>query len=89
MSATFRLDRPRGALFDARGRQFDAALRTWRDVSVAPSGDDVDAITAASWQQRESGHPVRIPIGVIGPREALPSQLAAAEDLGALGVETP
>ena len=82
MSTTFKLDRPRGALFDARGRQFDAALRTWRNASAAPSGDNVDAITAASWQQRESGHPVRIPIGVIGPREALPPQLAAAEELG-------
>jgi len=82
MSAIFRLDPARKSLFDARGRQFDAAQRVWRDASAAPSGDDVDALTAATWQQRESGHPVRVPIGVIGPREALPAQLAAAEELG-------
>jgi uncharacterized protein (TIGR00725 family) len=82
MSAIFRLDRAREALFDARGRRFDAAQRVWQDASVAPSGDNVDAVIAATWQQRESGHPVRIPIGVIGPREAVPPQLAAAEALG-------
>ena len=82
MSAIFRLDRARDALFDVRGRRFDAAQRVWQNASVAPSGDNVDAVTAATWQQRESGHPIRIPIGVIGPREALPAQLAAAEELG-------
>jgi uncharacterized protein (TIGR00725 family) len=82
MSAIFRLDRAGKALFDARGRRFDAAQRVWRDATVAPSGVDVDAIAAATWQQRESGHPLRVPIGVIGPRDALPAQLAAAEELG-------
>ena len=82
MSAIFRLDRARGTLFDALGRQFDAARRVWQEATVAPSGDHVDAVTAATWQQRDSGHPLRIPIGVIGPRDALPAQLAAAEELG-------
>ena len=82
MSAIFKLDREHQALFDARGRRFDAAQRVWQDTSVAPSGDSVDAVTAATWQQRESGRPIRVPIGVIGPREALPAQLAAAEELG-------
>jgi len=82
MSAIFRLDRAGKALFDARGRRFDAAQHIWRDASVVPSGDKVDAVSAATWQQRESGHPVRVPIGVIGPRDALPAQLAAAEELG-------
>ena len=82
MSAIFRLDRAVGKLFDSRGQRFDVAHRVWRGASEAPSGDDVDAITAATWQQRESGHPIRIPVGVIGPREALPAQLAAAEEVG-------
>ena len=82
MSVIFRLDRALGRLFDHRGRQFDVAHRVWQDASDAPTGDDVDAITAATWQQRESGHPIRIPIGVIGPREALPAQLAIAEEVG-------
>ena len=82
MNATFRLDRARGALFDERGRRFDAARRVWQEAGVAPSGENIDAVTAATWQQHESGHPLRIPIGVIGPREASPPQLAAAEELG-------
>ena len=82
MSAIFRLDRAVGKLFDSRGQRFDVAHRVWRDASEAPSGEDVDAITAATWQQRESGHPIRIPVGVIGPRDALPAQLAAAEEVG-------
>ncbi len=82
MSATFRLDRARAALFDARGRRFDAAQRTWREADIAPDGDCIDAIAAATWQQRDSGHPIRIPVGVIGPREAPPAQLDAAERVG-------
>ena len=82
MSAIFRLDRARGTLFDASGRRFDAARRVWQEASVAPSGDHVDAVAAATWQQRESGHPIRIPIGVIGPRDALRATLAAAEEVG-------
>jgi len=82
MSAIFRLDRTRNALFDARGRQFDAVQRIWQELSPAPGGEDVDLIEAASWLQRDSGHPLRVPIGVIGPRAATPAQLAAAEELG-------
>jgi uncharacterized protein (TIGR00725 family) len=82
MSATFRLDRPGKALYDARGRRFDAARRVWMVEGVAPGGSAVDAVTAATWQQRESGHPIRVPVGVIGPREASPAQLAAAEAIG-------
>ncbi len=82
MSATFRLDRPGKALYDARGRRFDAARRVWADEGVASGGSAVDALTAATWQQRESGHPIRVPVGVIGPREASPAQLAAAHVIG-------
>ena len=82
MSAIFRLDRARGTLFDVRNRRFDVARRVWQDASDVPAGDVVDPVTAATWQQRESGHPIRIPIGVIGPRDALPAQLAAAEEVG-------
>jgi uncharacterized protein (TIGR00725 family) len=88
MSAIFRLDRARSALFDAEGRRFDPAGRTWR-AAEGPPGDVeapevVDAIAAATWLQRESGHALRVPIGVIGPREATSSQLAAALECGEL-----
>ena len=41
-------------------------------------------LAAVAWLQRESGHPLRVPIGVIGPREATPAQLAAALRVGEL-----
>ena len=46
--------------------------------------EEVDAIVAVTWLQRESGHPLRVPIGVIGPREATDAQLAAALEVGEL-----
>jgi hypothetical protein len=46
MSAIFRLDRAREALFDVRGRRFDAAQRVWQDASIAPSVMRVRAPTS-------------------------------------------
>jgi uncharacterized protein (TIGR00725 family) len=43
-----------------------------------------DAEAALSWKQRESGRPIREPVGVIGPREATPEMLRVAEEVGAL-----
>src|SRR5262245_6872607 len=83
MSDTFRLDRARGALFDAAGRRFDGATRTWvANGGASSTGDAVDAIAAATWLQRDSGHRLRVPVGVIGPRDATPMQLALAEAIG-------
>ena len=87
MSATFRVDRKRSALLDAAGRQLDPISRTWRAIdsrSHADALESVDAIGAVTWLQRESGHPLRVPIGVIGPREATDAQLAAALEVGEL-----
>jgi uncharacterized protein (TIGR00725 family) len=87
MSATFRLDRKRSALFDAAGRRLDPLTRTWRTTDSplrADALEAVDAIGAVTWLQRESGHPLRVPIGVIGPREATNAQLAAALEVGEL-----
>ncbi len=90
MNATFRLERRLGVLRDASGRQFDPARRIWL-VAEAPAGDhdpdnseEIDAIAAATWLQRESGQPLRVPIGVVGPRETTGAQRAAAEEVGAL-----
>ena len=82
MNVIFKLDRARGHLFDASGRRFDPLLRSWVDHPRQASGEVVDSMAAASWLQRDSGAPVRVPIGVIGPREATVEQLAAAEDVG-------
>jgi uncharacterized protein (TIGR00725 family) len=88
MSATFRLDPARASLFDAEGRRFDPAERAWRAgdaTSVdAKVSEVIDAIAAATWLQKESGRPLRAPIGVIGPRDASSAQLAAALECGEL-----
>jgi uncharacterized protein (TIGR00725 family) len=82
MNATYRLDRTLVTLFDSSGRRFDAQRRVWKAASSPVSGESVDSIVAASWLQRQSGVPVRIPVGVIGPREASAAQLLAAENVG-------
>lgn len=82
MNATYRLDRTQGMLFDSSGRRFDPHWRTWTDAPTPASGELVDNIAAASWLQRQSGMPVRVPVGVIGPREASSAQLLAAEQVG-------
>jgi uncharacterized protein (TIGR00725 family) len=86
MSAIYRLDRSRGTFFDAAGRWFDPAKRQWLTATMVASDklEDVDAIAAVTWLQRESGAWLRIPIGVIGPREATAAQLAAALEVGEL-----
>jgi uncharacterized protein (TIGR00725 family) len=80
------LDRAAGALFDAAGRRFDTGAHDW--VPAAGSGKStatpVSSLGAVTWLQRDSGHPRRVPIGVIGPRDATPAQLAAATEVGEL-----
>ncbi len=83
MSATYRLDRDAGRLCDAAGRVFDPHSRRWSVGGASGGGEAVDACAAVAWLQRESGAPIRIPVGVIGPREASKAQLAAAEAVGA------
>jgi len=82
MNGTFRLDRDRGLLCDGTGRSYAPELRRWEMSAEPSSGEPVDAIAAATWLQRASAHPLRIPVGVIGPREASPEQLAIAEAVG-------
>ncbi len=86
MSATFRLDRTRAALFDATGRCFDPTQRRWLAVTpvVSDQVEVLDALAAVTWLQRESGAWLRVPIGVIGPGEATSAQLSAAVKGGEL-----
>lgn len=87
MNGTFDLDRAAGALYDAQRRRLDAATRTWDARQRPASGaslESIDLLAAAAWLQRDSGHPLRVPIGVIGPRDATPAQLAAALEVGEL-----
>ncbi len=66
----------------ANGQGFDPATRTW-SASPARGGTPVSLSAAADWMQRRSGHPLKQPVAVIGPRDAGSEQLAAAEALGA------
>ncbi len=82
MNATYRLDRAAGALFDGAGRSWDRQHGRWGAVAAQVSGEAVDAVAALGWLQRDGGRPIRVPVGVIGPREASAAQLAAAEAVG-------
>jgi len=87
MSVTVRLDRVTGTLLDSAGQRFDPLTRHWQPTDAMARADaleELDAIGAVTWLQRESGHPLRVPIGVIGPREATDAQLAAALEVGEL-----
>lgn len=81
MSAPYRLDPASGGLCDDRGLRLDVASGAWLPCAAPPTAV-VDALTAATWRQRESGHPLRVPIGVVGPRAATAEQLSAAEAIG-------
>ena len=80
MNVTSRLDRKQGQLFDADGRRFDAQRRVWIDGQPPACAEAVDGVAAVAWLQRHA--PVRVPVGVIGPREASNAQLQAAESVG-------
>lgn len=78
-----RLDRNSGRLWDEAGRAFDPRSRRWGDRAEARGGDAVTVEQAACWLQKESGWPCRVPVGVVGARDATPEQMALAERLGA------
>ncbi|RDV01284.1 hypothetical protein [Undibacter mobilis] len=78
------VDEAGGYLIDAgQRRTFDPATRTWSSSLPKSSGEALSLVAAATWLQRRSGHPLRQPVAVIGPREASDAQLAAAEQVGA------
>ena len=76
------IDRKAGWLADGEGKRFDPARRQWFESPGLPGGEAVDANTAVKWLQRDSGHPIRIPVGVIGPRDATAEQIRIAEEIG-------
>ena len=77
-----RLDRGRSALSNGSGETFDAASRRWIPSGGAPGGQELSPPEAVRWLQKESGCPLRVPIGVIGGREATADQAAVAERAG-------
>lgn len=77
------LNDTRSDLVDNRGRVFDPAARAWVTGEPDDRATAVTSVEAVAWLQRESGHPCRVPIGVIGGRQATPPQLEVAEAVGA------
>lgn len=87
MNDIFDLDRAARELYDEQGHRFDVVTRTWTFVRSADKSERcerIDARAAVTWLMRESGHPLRVPVGVIGPREATPEQMRAALRVGEL-----
>lgn len=84
MSRALFLDRGAGALHDGAGRRFDAVGRRWETThdAIHEQAARVDVVEALSWLQRESGQAIRVPVGVIGPREATDRQLELAREVG-------
>ncbi|HEX3952079.1 MAG TPA: TIGR00725 family protein [Stellaceae bacterium] len=76
------LDRVGGVLCAEGAGRFDAAARRW-EASPAPARDPIGLREAVRWLQRDSGMPCRVPIGVIGPRDAKPAERDAAFVIGA------
>ncbi len=78
---TLLLDSENRRLADADGRVFDPVGRRWSDSGSAMRGTTVSLaealIAVQGWPNR-----CRVPVGVIGGREARPDQLAAAESMG-------
>ncbi|MDB5565486.1 MAG: hypothetical protein JWP84_2052 [Tardiphaga sp.] len=62
-------------------RSFDPMTLTWRDDRSAEQGEDVtpaEALRRLAARQKLR----RVPIGIIGPRDATPTQYALAEQMG-------
>src|SRR5262252_9419239 len=83
MRSGLRLDRAEGWLCDNRGLRFDGTSRIWVAADVRNEGEPIDVRTAVRWLQRESATPCRVPVAVIGPRDASAEEREFAFTLGA------
>ena len=83
MRGEFTLDARQRALRDANGRVFDLATHQWRVDEGTVSGRRLSSLDALRWLQRDSGHPRREPVAVVGGRRAGAADLEAATELGA------
>ena len=77
------LDARQRTLRDASGRVYDLATREWRADDATMSGKRVSAPEALRWLQRDSGHPRREPVSVVGGKHASLDELEKAHALGA------
>jgi len=76
------IDQARRLLF--QGRQiFDPAARRWTSNAETVVGEPIGLRDAVRWLQIESGSPCRVPVAVIGPRDATATHRQAAFAIGA------
>ncbi len=77
------LDLENGRLAGANKTLFRPEDRSWQPFEEEmPSAREVSPVEAVEWLQKNSGSPCRVPVAVIGGREATPAQLEAAEAMG-------
>jgi uncharacterized protein (TIGR00725 family) len=79
----FAIDRSRGLLF-YNDRAYMPATRIWQATPLSSAAEAINPIHALDWLQRESGHPLKAPVGIIGPNEATEEQVAVAAEAGAI-----
>jgi uncharacterized protein (TIGR00725 family) len=82
MSESYRIHHIERAIYAADGARFDPATRGWTPSHGPARGRAVDAITAVTWLQRESGNPTRLPVAVVGAQPASTTEHASAMALG-------
>ncbi|MBV9015855.1 MAG: TIGR00725 family protein [Alphaproteobacteria bacterium] len=81
MPVDFLLDRARRVLLH-EDTAFDPVVRRW--ISAAHiAGEPIGLREGVRWLQMESGNGCRVPVAVIGPREASTSERRAAFEVGA------
>lgn len=77
------LDSKSKQLFTATGNVFLPQSRSWEKSEKCPqNGEEVTLLEALNWLQVDSGYPCRVPVAVLGGREAEPDQLTIAEEIG-------
>jgi uncharacterized protein (TIGR00725 family) len=81
MPDDFLFDRARRVLLHA-GTAFDPIARRWTSAA-AIAGEPIGLREAVRWLQMESGNRCRVPVAVIGPREANTPERRAAFEIGA------
>jgi len=76
------IDQARRLLFQG-GEAFDPQARRWTSAAKRIAGEPIGLRDAVRWLQSESGSPCRVPVAVIGPRDANAAQREAAFAVGA------
>src|SRR2546423_15689008 len=76
------IDRARRLLFQG-GEAFDPQARRWTSAAKRIAGEPIGLRDAVRWLQSESGSPCRVPVAVIGPRDANAAQREGALSVGA------